>query len=189
MRLFAGIELDDVARAACANAQDSLRRAAFEARYEAPEKLHATLAFLGNVPDESLPALAQVVHRVASHHAPFDLVLDRLGAFPNERRPRIVFVGTRMRGAEFRTLAHDLRHAYAELGFTFEDDAVAHVTIARVKGGSQRPLPAIDVRAHRLHVQTIVLFRSAREQDTTRYEIAATAPLRPPSLSAKEPRL
>jgi len=177
MRLFAGIELDATTREACLRAQARLRDAAFDARYEPPEKLHVTLAFLGNVDAARVPEIEATLDDVATRMPAFALKLDRLGAFPHERRPRIVFVGSRAQGAAFRTLATTLRLRYEAMGFTFTDDAVAHVTIARIKGGSARPLPLLDFAATELAVDAISLFESLPDKQTTRYVVRRSAPL------------
>jgi RNA 2',3'-cyclic 3'-phosphodiesterase len=177
MRLFAGIELDAATREACVRAQDQLRDAAFDARYEAAEKLHITLAFLGRVEAERVREVEDAIDTVAAATQPFSLTLDKLSAFPHERRPRVIFVGARAQGAPFRNLATALRGRYETLGFSFTDDAVAHVTIARHKGGSSRPLPMLDIVAAEVGIGAIVLFESVPEKQTTRYVVRHRAPL------------
>lgn len=171
MRLFAGIELDRATRDGCVRVQDRLRAANFDARYEPAEKFHVTLAFLGRVDQQQLSEVEVILDRVAGNHAAFALTLDKLGAFPHERRPRVIFVGSRAQGAPFHALATELRERYAEIGFSFEDDVVAHVTLARVKGGSARPLPQLDIAAMPLHVAALALFESLPDKQTTRYVV------------------
>jgi 2'-5' RNA ligase len=177
VRLFAGIELDATIRAACARVQDRLRDANFDARYEPVEKLHVTLAFLGRVEDERVAAVEGAIDTVAAQASPFTLALDKLGAFPHERRPRVIFIGSRAQCAAFRNVATALREHYEAMGFSFVEDAVAHVTVARVKGGSRRPLPLLDIAAMELAINTIVLFESLPDKQTTRYVIRHSAPL------------
>ncbi len=177
MRLFAGIELDAAVRETCVRVQDALRSARFEARYESPEKLHITLAFLGNVNTTQTNDVEDALTSVASRSKSFDLELNRVGAFPHERRPRIVYVGSYDAGPGFRALAGALRAAYRELGFSLDEDAVAHVTIARVKGGSKRPLPLVEPAATFQRVERIVLFESLPHEGSTRYDVRARAAL------------
>jgi RNA 2',3'-cyclic 3'-phosphodiesterase len=177
MRLFAGIELDEATRAMCVSAQARLKGAAFEAKYESAEKLHVTLAFLGNVREEQRGAVDSALEEVSARTAPFELRWDRLGAFPNERRPRIAYVGAREQGQRYRSLAQTLRDAFRALAFDFKDDAVAHVTIARVKGGSPRPLPMFDLVPHLMTVREIVLFESLPAENTTMYVVRKRASL------------
>lgn len=178
MRLFAGVALDATTRDACVRVQDRLLAAHFEARYEPAERLHVTLAFLGRVDQTQLAHVEGVLDSVAAERDAFELTLDKVGAFPHEQRPRVIYVGSRAQGAPFRTLATSLRERYAATGFTFDDDVVAHVTIARVKGGSTRPLPLLDVAAVQLAVNEIVLFESLPDQRTTRYVVRRTSAMR-----------
>ncbi len=177
-RLFVGVALDDAARAACADAAERLRSTGFAARYEAPEKLHITLAFLGNVAHDRYDAIAAVLPATAARCKRLSIAFDRVGAFPHERKPRVVYLGARSQGAPFRMLSEALRGAYLDLGFSFKDDAVAHVTIARVKD-AHRPLAAIEFDPIPVEVDRLTLFESIFDPkaNTTRYEIAESAPL------------
>jgi RNA 2',3'-cyclic 3'-phosphodiesterase len=177
-RLFAGIALSDPARAACAEVTEELRKTGFAAKYEAPEKLHVTLAFLGFVDPARSGEVVSALRACAARGSPFAVTLDKLGAFPHERRPRVVYIGARDQGARFRRLAAHLREGYAALGFEFRDDAVAHVTIARVKE-SRQSLPLIEFASIALEVRELSLFESLPDpaRKTSRYETVAMAPL------------
>ena len=183
-KLFAGIELDERTRAGCAALAARLECRGLSARYEAPEKLHITLAFLGFVDPQDVEDVRAYLAEVAAHHAPFDLTLDKIGAFPHERRPRIVYVGARNQGEAYRLLAAELCDAYTVLGFNLPEETVAHVTIARIKGGDAH-LPMLDeIAPLHLRVPSIALFESVPDKTTTRYEIRARASLRAPVHSA-----
>ena len=180
-RLFVGVDLQREARARCAAVAEEVRTTGFDARYERPEKLHLTLAFLGFVEPSRVEAIATALDAAAAASEPFAVVLDKLGAFPNERRPRVVYVGARDQGASFRKLASAVRDRYREMGFAFNDDAVAHVTIARVKA-SHRPLPLVEFTPIPLDVRELALFESHPDpaRKTSRYEVRCTARLRGP---------
>lgn len=184
-RLFAGIALDDAARAAGANVAERLRQTGFTARYEEAAKLHVTLAFLGNVPAGRAGEAALALRDVAASSRPFEIVFDRIAAFPHERNPRVVFVGARDQGAPFRALAGALRERLARLGYAFGDDAIAHVTIARVKD-PRRPLPSIEFDPIALAVRALALFESHfdKEKNTSRYDVFSSAELTGPPASA-----
>lgn len=177
LKLFAGVDLDERVRGACSDVAERLRNAGFNARFEAPEKLHITLAFLGWVDPENVDAVREALTAVAQSIAPFELTLDKLGAFPHERKPRVVWVGAREQGAAFRTLTRSARTAYEALGFTFDKEAVAHVTIARVKRGEAH-LPSLDIKPMKLTVRELTLFESIPTARTTRYEARARYPLK-----------
>jgi RNA 2',3'-cyclic 3'-phosphodiesterase len=177
-RLFVGIELDQTARAGCAAAAEQLRGTGFAARYEDSGKLHVTLAFLGNVAASEYDAIAAALAGATTVGAPFVVTLDKLGAFPHERKPRVVYIGAREQGLAFRSLVQSVRAAYFGLGFTFKEDAVAHVTIARVKE-TRRPLPTLELAPVRVGIDRVTLFESIfdAEKSTSRYETRASVPL------------
>ena len=179
-KLFVGIALDDAARVECAAALERLRGTGFAARYEAAEKLHITLAFLGYVPATRYDEVAAAVAAIPTACASFSIALDKLGAFPNERRPRIAFIGARDQGPSFRALAQRVRDAYRALGFDFKDDPVAHVTIARIKA-PRRPLPLVEFAPIELCVDALTLFESLPDKanNTSRYESLARVVLTP----------
>lgn len=177
-RLFAGIALGDAQRVRAAMAAQRLLQAGFAARYEPEEKLHVTLAFLGNVDAARADDAALALRRAAQTCAPFEIVFDRFGAFPHERRPRVVFIGAREQGKSFRDLARALREDYARLGYAFGDDAVAHVTIARVKDPI-RPLPPVEFPPIAVSVRAVTLFESVfdKAKNTSRYDVFSFVPL------------
>ena len=82
MRLFVGLApsaeaLDDL-DAACA----PLRPGRGDLRWTSRELWHITLAFLGEVSEDSLAGLLPRLERAARRHLPFGLSLAGAGAFP-----------------------------------------------------------------------------------------------------------
>jgi 2'-5' RNA ligase len=178
LKLFTGIDLTPTVRAKCTEVAERLRGSGLNARFEAPEKLHITLAFLGWVEPEAIEPIRSALARAAQDTAPFDLTLDKLGAFPHERKPRVIWIGASDQGAPFRDLSRSLRAAYEALGFHFEKDTVAHVTLARVKGGDAH-LPMFEITPMNFPVRELTLFESIPAEHTTRYEVRARCTLKP----------
>lgn len=177
-KLFAGIELNKRVRGLCAQVSARLAAQGLDARFELEEKLHITLAFLGWVDAERMQDITDALGAAANAAAPFTLCLDKIGAFPSERRPKIIWIGSRDQGAAYRRLANAARASFEPLGFTFEKDAIAHVTIARVKGGHAH-LPMLEVGPIQTRVKEIALFESLPAGPTTRYEVRHRAKLNP----------
>lgn len=156
---------------------ERLRRRGLDALFDAADKYHLTLAFLGWVDPPRVTEVTRALQTAATGHEPFDLRLDRIGAFPHERRPRVVWIGSYQQPAAFRNLARSVRSAYEALGFAFKDDAVAHVTIARVKA-AVLPLPTLSAfNPIGVKVSRLTLFESLPAAGTTRYEVRASVPL------------
>ncbi len=177
LKLFAGIDLTPTVRAKCSGVIERSRVSGLDARFEAPEKLHITLAFLGWVDPDAIEPVRDALARAAQSVHAFELTLDKLGAFPHERKARVIWIGASKQGAKFRDLSRTLRAAYEELGFHFEKETIAHVTIARVKGPSVH-LPSLDIKSMTLPVRNLALFESIPASGTTRYEVRAQYPLK-----------
>jgi 2'-5' RNA ligase len=167
MRLFLAIELS-------APLLDALESAIAPLRAEAPEvawvpvaKRHLTLKFLGDVGEERLDSLVVLADRVAREHRAFSMQVGGLGAFPNFRRARVVWIGVEHE-AKLELLHHDLEVAGEGAGFEIEGRAFRpHVTLARVRapmGVEQarrlaRVARKVDFSAH-VDVAEITLFES-----------------------------
>lgn len=134
---------------------------------------------MGNVDESIVEQIEVAVAQCARAHAPFAVAIDKVSAFPNERKPRTVYAGARSAGAPFRALAHSVRSSVQHFGFTFAEDAVFHVTLARVRE-TKGPLPQIELApAATLLVSEIALFESIFDSDqhTSRYAIRSRAPV------------
>jgi RNA 2',3'-cyclic 3'-phosphodiesterase len=169
LRLFVAIEIDELIRSLAHDAVSSLAAVGVIGRFELPEKMHVTVAFLGSTPESNLPAVAQALYNGSSSCSPFALDFERIGAFPNERRPRVIWIGPAKESAAFAACAGRVRAAFEPLGFTFEHDASAHITICRPKIVPSHRLPKLRSRAT-LEVRGLTLFRSIPAGPTTRYE-------------------
>jgi 2'-5' RNA ligase len=106
-------------------------------------KLHLTVKFLGDGDDARVAALAAATDRVAARHRSLDITLAGVGAFPNFRRPRVVWLGAEGE-SRLELLHHDVEVAAADLGYEVEGRPFRpHVTLARVR----QPLSADQARA------------------------------------------
>jgi RNA 2',3'-cyclic 3'-phosphodiesterase len=100
----------------------------------APERIHLTLRFLGDTPLNRLETLYSMLDAVAGQHQPFTLQLGQLGAFPNERRPRVIWVGLAGDVEVATTLQQALDAALIPLGWQPEGKPFSpHLTLGRVK--------------------------------------------------------
>jgi RNA 2',3'-cyclic 3'-phosphodiesterase len=169
LRLFVAIEINAMVRALAQSAATALAAAGVAGRFEAPEKMHVTVAFLGSMPESNLAAITQALRDAASGCTEFEIDFGRLGAFPNERRPRVIWIGPVRESAAFMTCASRVRDAFKTLGFTFDHDAAAHITICRPKFVPEGRLPTLAANAT-LRVTGLTLFQSLPAGRTTRYE-------------------
>ena len=142
MRLFFAIELSEPVRAALDHAIAPLRVAEPGLAWVPSTKLHLTMKFLGEVPDSDALRLVAAADVVAARHQPFEMTLGGVGAFPNFRRARVVWIGVAT-DPRLELLHHDLEMACGEAGIEVEGRPFRpHITLARVR----TPLPPDRVK-------------------------------------------
>jgi len=64
-------------------------------RYTAPQNLHLTLLFLGDIDETLIPQIGEKLERICRNFTEFDLEFSNLGAFPSQRNPRIIWLGVK----------------------------------------------------------------------------------------------
>lgn len=97
------------------------------ARAVAPENLHLTLAFLGNVPASGRACLEQAAGTIRCQ--PFELVLDRMGYF---QRPQLFWLGPARMPEALLALVAALQQVQRRcVGEPEARPFRAHVTLAR----------------------------------------------------------
>jgi 2'-5' RNA ligase len=113
-----------------------------------PAGIHLTLKFLGEIPETQIEDVSAVVRRAASAVEPFALEARGLGAFPNPRAPRVLWLGLHGEpGAmdALQRLQAAVEKEVAVLGFPRDDRAFTpHLTLARVRDrGAAEPLEQV----------------------------------------------
>ena len=147
MRLFVAVELPDAVRDVIAAGLGRLKRDQPSARWVRPDGMHLTLKFLGERPE---PFVAQLDLAAAAALATLPAASVRLGGggfFPNDRHPRVAWVGGE--GAGLVRWAEAVDDAAASLGAEREARRFAlHLTLARL----ERPWGAQPVEHFRVEV-------------------------------------
>ncbi|WP_051293667.1 RNA 2',3'-cyclic phosphodiesterase [Pseudoduganella violaceinigra] len=122
-KLFFALWPDEEARQALVRLQQPVR-----GRLIPPEKLHLTMAFLGQQPAAALPALLEILH--ASSVPPMELALDCYGYF---KRPQIAWAGMRVAPPALLAAQAELMQRLEAAGFSAatHGEFKPHVTLAR----------------------------------------------------------
>jgi 2'-5' RNA ligase len=186
MRLFIAINVPTTVRDAIFADSAPLRAAADAIKWVAAPSLHLTVKFIGEWDESAVDDVRAAIARAVARHAPFEVETTAVGAFPNFRRPRVVWVG--MTGeAKLRALAGDVDRLCVPLGISAETRPFQpHLTLGRAKrelrpaeakalaavAGEERPRRAFPVR-------TVDLMSSELGPGGSRYSVVAAVPLHP----------
>jgi 2'-5' RNA ligase len=134
IRTFVAMELPAGVQRALGQVQDRLKRDRPPVRWVAPDKVHVTLAFLGEIPGEKVEVVAGCLARAAAGLVPFEIEATGFGVFPNANRPRVVWVGIQGEVEALRSLHGRLESELAAQGFPKEGRPFTpHLTIGRVR--------------------------------------------------------
>jgi 2'-5' RNA ligase len=145
MRLFVAVNLPDDLRSALGRLVDRLP-AGHGVRWVPPGNVHLTLRFLGEVSPDRVEEIETLLSAAAARHPAFTLTAQGVGAFPDLRRPRVVWVGIGPPESigTLDALHRDLEDGFADLGFGREGRPFRpHLTIGRVRDrrGRRRTFP------------------------------------------------
>ncbi len=97
-----------------------------------PNQLHITLKFLGEVPEKKISSIER---ELKSIKVPiFEMVFSHMGFFPNERRPRVIWIGISEGKSQLSTLAAEVNTRLSLIGFPKDKRKFSpHLTLGRIK--------------------------------------------------------
>lgn len=176
MRLFIGLPLPPAYQEGLARLRQAMAPLlASRLAWTRPGNWHLTLKFLGEVDDVQLPAVATALAGLAWE--PFALRAGGAGAFPNDQRPRVLWLGLTQGAEACARLAAAVEGSLTPLGFSPETrEFRPHLTIARVQDAKRDSWgEALDVAraAHwpDLVMERLVLWQSVLGPHGPRYTV------------------
>ena len=191
VRCFVAVEVEDEIRARLAEAQEALAAAGSHVRWSRPESLHVTLKFLGDIEESNVGAVCTIVESVAAAHDAFAVEVAGLGAFPNPRRPRVVFARMSDPTNTLAAMARALDERATAVGVSRDRRPFRpHLTLGRVKSGRgmadlTQALAAYEARAFGGQtVSQISLMRSELRPSGAVYTRLGVSALRKQAASA-----
>ncbi len=138
IRAFIAIELPDEVEGGLSSVQGRLRPEQHPCvKWVDPKGIHLTLKFLGNVAGGKAPQITEAMAQAAKGIPPFCLELGGLGAFPNLRRPQVLWVAVAGEVERLAALKQGIDHVLLPLGFPVESRSFApHLTLGRFRQGA-----------------------------------------------------
>lgn len=135
IRAFIAVELTPEILAQLAQVQAQLKAALPKAsvRWVHTDGIHLTLKFLGEVPQSQLDMIKSALGGAAKNVPAFTFSVGQAGCFPNERRPRVVWIGVQEPAGTLNRLQRAVESAIAPLGYPAESRPFQpHLTLGRV---------------------------------------------------------
>ena len=153
-------------------------------RWNPPDQIHLTLKFLGNIPESQAGDLAAALRGACQGMAPFPLRAEGVGAFPNLRNPRIIWVGLPGEVERLLSLQKQIDSAAQPWNKEAEDRPFRpHLTLARIKSPhasrqiGQALQAAQFVSQHPWRVDQIFLMQSQLSSEGAVHSVLASVSL------------
>ena len=179
MRCFAAIELNQHCREALKRATEELRELCGEHKWVAPENMHLTIKFIGNVNRKTLPNIHRGLRSACEDICTFTMKVEGLGAFPPKGRPKVIFASVKEDSGTLESLAERIETELAERAGIKKERRrfVPHITLGRTRRGKKCPSPGklsaelenTDFGA--VEVNDVVLMQSELAHSGPRYTV------------------
>ena len=185
-RLFIALPLSEAVRQGLSAYQRALAGAGVRARWVKESQFHITLKFLGDVRAADVPALVESVLGEVGRLPGFEVTLQGVGAFPNARRPHVLWAALAGAPERLFRLAGQVEEGCALLGFPRSERPFhPHVTLGRLRPGDAPPdwERAVESLAQAPlgpdRMSRVVLYRSRLSPSGPTYTEVASALLAP----------
>ncbi len=182
-RLFLAIPFHEVFRQEITSILELLSRKLSGVKWVEPHQVHLTLHFFGSTSPDKIERIDGVMKQVASLYQPFEASLDKVGGFPDLRRPNVIWLGIQEKTGQLLALYQAVCKELQQLGFETEHRPFhPHVTLGRVKkhgGDLGTVLEKISFKlptAEKI-LNHFVLYQSHTLPEGARYEALKTYPL------------
>jgi 2'-5' RNA ligase len=135
VRSFIAIELPEAVKTGLKQLQTELTLPRYSfVKCVAPEGIHLTLKFLGNIPAKKVTDITGVMVQASQEVSPFQLQITEVGAFPNMKRPRVLWVGIKGEVDKLVGWQQRIDNGLVPLGFPKEARPFTpHLTLARLR--------------------------------------------------------
>lgn len=134
IRAFIAIEIPQEIQTRLGEVQQRIiERKVLGVRWVSSRIIHLTLQFLGDTSIAKLEALGRELQPMIAAQEPFTYQVQGLSAFPNLRRPRVIWVGLQA-PSDLATLQKLIERTVQKAGLPVEDRSFSpHLTLGRVK--------------------------------------------------------
>jgi len=135
IRAFLAIEPPENILQEISRLQDKLKREiSGRLSWTRPQGQHLTLKFFGDISRDDIKNISAAMQKRVVAEQKMNLKVEKLGVFPDARRPRALWCGVTGDVEKLINLQKKLDGDFATLGFPAEDRSFkAHLTLARIK--------------------------------------------------------
>jgi 2'-5' RNA ligase len=173
MRTFIAVEIPKEIQEKVGKYIGTIRQIIPEVKWVAPENLHFTIKFLGEITNSDFMNIKECVTETASEYSPFSMGLSGLGFFPDPNKPKVIWIGADGGEDSLLDIFHDMEQRLETVGFDRESKTFfPHLTIGRVKKFKRIDIPDVfpDFEPAVFEVGSIAIMKSTLTPEGPIYE-------------------
>ncbi|MFA6254542.1 MAG: RNA 2',3'-cyclic phosphodiesterase [Patescibacteria group bacterium] len=142
-------------------------------RYVKTKGIHLTLHFLGYLDEAQINQVKTVLKNLAQKYKQTELITGPIGAFPNLKYPRVIFLSSQEKAGDSLTgLQENLGAELEKIGIDVDHRAWhPHLTLARIVGPCQFKTEPIKLPNLLIPVKSLELMESTLLPNSAEYRI------------------
>lgn len=177
IRTFIAFDTPELIRKEMRIFQSELKKSNTDVKWEPEDKFHATIKFLGDVSEFTLPSVLVSIESVVKKYSSFEVMYQTVGTFPDIRHPRVVWIGCENPDGILKNLKNELDTVLQSFGFEMEKRSFhPHITLGRVKGDRNLKnltslLEKITFQPRNAVINEVVVMKSVLHPEGSAYSI------------------
>jgi 2'-5' RNA ligase len=167
LRSFLAVELPELILNRIGEIQRDLKSSRADVRWVSPENIHLTLKFFGNIEESLIQHIVQSIEGPLQDTSPFFLKVQGMGAFPNLKNPRVIWMGFQEGKEIIVSIQKQLEREFEKIGFQPEDRPFhPHLTLGRMRSNRGKDDLVKGMERYRegefgsFQVEKVILFKS-----------------------------
>lgn len=173
MRFFIALEISDNCRESLKTVQHDLQQIVPDIRLTDNDKLHLTIAFIGEQPEVKIDGFTSVIEASVAGISPFPIIPAYIDAFPNLHHPHTFWVGVKGDIDKLFVIRERIKDGIVKLGLDTDDRRyVPHIAIGKVNSQyilsehqeAELQEMAVEEDSPSINITSIKLFESIPEE-------------------------
>ena len=137
IRAFLAVDIDEDLKAKINKVIKDFKGIDTKIKFVELANLHLTLKFFGDMDTNGIHLLEDAISKVVSDFNPFDIKIVGCGAFPNNNRIKVIWLGIED-DVILKDLHDRLDKEFSRIGFERDKKFSTHLTIGRMKSGKNK---------------------------------------------------
>lgn len=133
MRYFVALEIPNESKSELEGLQDKIKQILPEIRLTDPEKLHLTIAFIGEQDDNLKPELIEIITQATADINTFTITPAFIDGFPNPHYPHTIWVGVKGEIDKLMVIRERIKDNLARLKIDIDERRfIPHIAIGKL---------------------------------------------------------